>query len=166
MCTCLSARLVRNHEHTAGLQYAVYLCKAACNLRPEIHRLERRHNVKLFILKGQLQYIPLDDRAPSCLNRRTVHLPRLFHGDGRVVQPRHMPFVHHPQEHSDVRPAAAAAVKHLLIPLQVEMRKAPRRNARMTAIHHGDDKFPHLPLRVSHIAEKFTKQAHAAPPFC
>ena len=54
----------------------------------------------------------------------------------------------------------------MLIPLQVEMQKAPRRNARMTAIHHGDDKFTHLPLGVSHIAEKFTKQPHVAPPFC
>ena len=54
----LAARLICNHKHTAGLQYAVHLCKATCNLRPEIHRLERRHNIEPTIIKRQLQYIP------------------------------------------------------------------------------------------------------------
>ena len=32
-----------------------------------------------------------------------------------------MPLIHHPQEYGDVRTSAAAAVKHLLISLQIEM---------------------------------------------
>ena len=96
MCARLTACLIRNHEHAARFQNAVNFGKAARNLRPEIHRFKRRHNIEPFILKGQLQYIPLHDRTTPRLDCRAVHLPRLFHGNGRVVQPRHMTLVHHP----------------------------------------------------------------------